>query len=422
MRTVAILLVAALLLFAGCEPMVEGGDPQKSIDQMIDEGKTYLALGDGDRAREIFLEALVFEPDNTDAHFGVALADVLRFVKLVESLDEYISEYLDQGEGSKGDGDREGIGDFIHGYAKHLRLDTAEELTWHTWRIYQIVDERDFSFHLSSYPVTYRGELLLMCRGEWDGAELRLVWGIGHLLMGVVHTLLGTDLNFDIGPILALPIDFESLLNDPTSVDWAELFPLLVDALLEILTDPDYPNFLLLTPDGRELYSTAGIELGLFCSSAVEATHFVMGETDPQNDDVIGYVDVNGNGRYDEGDSVRLPEPNGVLDEDGFETLWALFYLMNRLSSAFFDTTYMDPHPTEPDPFYLSDLNPLIAALLDENAFGLPPIPIEIGPYFQNPAPEEIKQFLIDFLMCLDKEDPTEMINCLLELLTDYMG
>jgi len=422
MRRVAVLFLAALFLFMGCEPVVEGGNPEKPLDRMIEEGKTYLALGDGDHAREIFLEVLVFAPDNTDAHFGVALADVLRVVKLVESLDEYINDYLgaDKGKGQKDD--EQGLGDFLHEYTERLIYTVAQELTKHTWRIYQLTDERDFQFYLSSYPITYKGEPLLLCRGEWDGAELRLVWGIGNLLMGVSHAVLGTDLNFDIGPILRLPIDFASLLEDPAAVDWTALFPSLVDALLEILTDPDYPNFLLLTPDGRELFQTAGIELGLFCSSAVEASHFVMGETDPQEDDVIGYVDTNGDGRYDEGDLVRMPEPIGVLDEDGFETLWALFYLMNRLASAFFDTTYMDPHPGEPDPLYLSDLNPLIAALMGEDAFGLPEIPVELGPYFQNPAPEETKQFAIDLLTCLDEEDLTEMINCLLGLLGEYFG
>lgn len=419
MKKLIALFVVIPLVLLGCEPIVGGGDPEKSVDRLIEEGKTHLALGDGEGAREIFLEALVFEPENTDAHFGIALADILRLVKLVESLDEYIQDYLSQGKvgGEKGD---DGLGDFIHRYVERLIFSVAEEITYHTWQVYSFAPEDKFYFFLSNYPITYKDSLVLSLRGEWDSAELRLVWGFGHLAMGLSHLLSGTDLNFNISPLLNLPIDWATIFENPENLNLQELLPPLLDALLQILTDPNYPNFLLLTPNGRELYSRSGVELGLFFTSIVDAGHFIMNETDPQSDDVIGYVDVNSSGHYDEGDGIRLPEPIGMLDESGYEILWGIFYMSHNLSRAFFDTTSMDPHPGEPDPFYLSDLNPLLVALLEYygyNPIMLPAFAIDIGPYFQNPTPEVLKQFAIDFLTCLESESLPELIQCIFGLI-----
>ena len=421
MKKLAVLIVAISFILASCGPITEGGNPKKSIDQLIEKGKTYLALGDGDNARKVFFEVLVFEPENTDAHFGIALADALRLVKLVESLDEYIQDYFVKGGGGKGD---EGLGDFIHRYVDRLIFNVAQEITYHTWEIYKTTPEQNFSFFLSNYPITYKDSLVLSCNGEWDGAELRLVWGFGHLAMGLSHLLLATDLNFDLSPILNLPINWQDLLQNPQSINLKELLPLLLDAFLEILTDPNYPNFLLLTPDGRELYSTSGIELGLFFTSIVDAGHFIMNEpASQQSNHVIGYIDMDGNGIYNEGDKIRLPDPIGILDDPAYEILWGIFHMSHRLSEAFFDTTYMDPHPGVPDPFYLSDLNPLIIALLAY--YNLPPIalpdyPIDIGPYFQNPTPEVLKQFTIDLLSCFKQETLRGLIECLFGLINTH--
>lgn len=427
MKRFVALIVAFSLFLLSCEPITGGGDPEKPIDRLIDEGKTYLALGDGKSARDIFLEVLVFEPKNTDAHFGIALADILRLIKLVEALDEYIQDYLSHGK-LKGAKDEEGLGDFIHRYVERLILSVAEEITYHTWQIYKLVPEEKFYFYLSNYPITYKGNLILSCKGEWDGAELRLVWGFGHLAMGFSHLLLGTDLNFNIFPLLNLPIDWTTIFENPQSLNLQELLPLLLDALLQILTDPNYPNFLLLTPGGRELYSLSGVELGLFFLSIVDSGHFIMNETDPQQDDVIGYIDLNNSGHYEEGDAIRLPEPIGALDESEYEILWGIFHASHNLSRAFFDATYMDPHPSEPDPFHLSDLNPLLSALLKYYGYNpilLPDFTIDIGPYFQNPTPEELKQTAIELLLCLntllscieEAESSAESIQCILQSL-----
>jgi len=360
-----------------------------AIDPLVAEGKRCLAVGDGVCAWDAFNEALGIDPDSTDANFGLVLADQLLLSDLGRQL-LYILSILagtPQESAAKNHQPLE-FGSFLQGMLDEVLVGKSEEME----SSLDVCSQREsFRFDLDNYPIVWNGRVLDEVEGEWDSAEAAFLFGPVRLLGGVVGSLVAYDLNFDVTLLAGIDLD-----GAP-----AEVLGRIIDVMLDILNDPDYPDFLILTDDGDETLQQAGIAFGFASLAFPNGFVLVRAETDDQADDVVAYVDRNGNGGYDEGEPYRVPI-FGELTSEQSELIPLIEELCTRVGASFLDGTEYDLDPDNPNPFLLSDLNDLLVALGILPSPLLPSIPFDLGKPFREPTPDGLKNILIEIFTWLD--------------------
>jgi len=397
-----ILLGLALSFFcAGCD---SGGDDDRedesddddddSQEDHLGQGKYWLQVGEGDKAREEFLMALSQEPGIVDGLYGMVLADMLHATDVVGVIVDYIKSLEYGGPVKSGDGDREKVDSsrgminfMLDTVLNGLLLERCEEMVTYA-RTTQGIEGA--SFELEGIPIIIAFEHLADLNSEFDMGELYGSESYGLILKGLVGHLLTIDLDFDLSLAFILEdIDFGEM-------ETMEAVSLVVDILYRIITDPAFPNFLTLYPDGIELYQQSGWELAMGLHAYLNTFAQIASETDDQGDDVMGYLDTNGNLAWDHGEPLYIPYFE-VLE--GIQmSRWAIITgVIEGYRNSLLDYTEYDIDPGASNPFRLALLNPLL------ETYGLPPVipeetVLDLGSWYANPNPTVIRDTLIELL------------------------
>ncbi|MFC1890689.1 tetratricopeptide repeat protein, partial [Thermodesulfobacteriota bacterium] len=396
-KTGSILVTLAFVTFvamwltiipAGCGGECDGGISARA---QIEEGKAWLTRGDGDRARLYFLEALELDPGNPDGLYGMALSDTLHVVDVLSILVDYILSLIESGGPVK---DREEppswVDDLLETLLNTLLFDRTYELEEYSGKAREIPG---ITFDAESIPILIAFDPVATLSGEFDETDLLASESLTLLLRGFLLHALVLELDFDLASAWMISeIDFDTLPPEEAAAE-------VVRLLLAIVADPDYPDFLTMSSEGVDTYREAGMAVGDGFDRFISVFESIRNETDDQDDDIIGYTDLNGNGGFDTGEPFFIPH-FGELDEREMAVLDALVETAGDLRDAYWDRTAKDTDPYSPNPFRLSSLNPVL------EAYGLPPlfpgwIKVDIGIWYAEPSPRRIRNSLILILYLL---------------------
>ncbi|MCC6156834.1 MAG: hypothetical protein IT350_02190 [Deltaproteobacteria bacterium] len=342
---------------AGCEEV----PPSTNAHTLL--GLNYLVVPAAPLAREEFHAALAEDPEDQDALMGLILADAVATFDAMSLIQTYI-DYILQGyeEQAKAEDDnlQYYIDELLDELFGALFLDLSDEMP-------DLVDKASqvecLSLELTALPIRQDFEEIANVSGDdWDMSEVMASYGLVAPLSGAVRLLTVLNFNFDLSYVFGLAdIDFGSY-------DTTEIISIIVDILDKILNDPAFPDFLTMADGGLEDYRKIQFELGLGFRAAADTFVTIRGETDDQVDDVLGYVDVNGDLAYEPDFDHYFVPGYGELDADGMSIAAAYENMFRDLGDSFLDNTEYDVDPANPNPFDFASLNALMRGA------GLPPL------------------------------------------------
>ena len=340
-------------------------DPLCPEDQ-IDLGKQFLAQGKGEAARALFLSVLKDYPKCNDAHFGLALADQLRFFAI---LDDLLSLLLDPLE-EKGTIDISGI---VIDYAQNLLEPIVVEILEN---LEPCIEDESFSFELNWFPLRLLDLEIMVYAGRYDRGDALVQSGEFSMLAAALNTILSVDMGFDFQIIIDHYLSWGSMAMFDIVLD-------VLDMLLEMLDDPEFPNFLRLREDGAVRMPSAGLQMGHSFQYFHDGIEWVMSEPISQNHDVTGCSDRNKNNICDPTEFIK-----GIFYSIPYDLNQILQQVDLALRNSYWDGTSLDIYPGEPNPFLLSELNPVLA-YLGLPSF-LPSLKIDFGKMYSDPDPNGI--------------------------------
>jgi len=404
--TIVVFALACLLLFGCVEDNGSDDDDDDDedddddtgddddLDRCLDNGREWLRIGDGDRARIEFLCALDIDPGNEEGLYGLVLADVLHMTDVVSILVDYVTTVVDLIFPPEGGGDvkfdeNDIVDRLLEIIIEGLVLDIGQEMvdTSRTLQGYE-----DPMYLHEGIPLVIDFELVDTMTGEFDLSFLSASESYGSLLSGASGHLLVLSLDMDISLVFLVgDVNFDDII--PAIGD-------IVDILILLLNDPSHPDFLVMDGDGLALFMTLGPMLGDGFDEFLEVWARVDLETDDQTDDVIGYVDLNANGVRDADEPYFLPYFE-ALSADEMQALLVIEDLAVELRQAFWDRTAKDLDPANPNPLHLAAFNPLL------ELYGLPPLfpedmTVPIGDIYAEPDPFAVRHALEDLVGVLD--------------------
>ena len=381
------LITLTLLLAPGCSDDGGGGDaapPEPCPAERVEAAKVFLAAGNGDAARASFLSIMEDNPGCTDAHFGLVLADQLRFMDIADKLLSLVLDPLEKRGQISGKGPID-VGAIIVDYAENLLEPIVREMLEHLAFCQAAGDLR---FDLERLPFEILGLEILVYAGEYDHGDVLLQSAEFNLIAAGLDTILSVDLSFDIQIIIDHFQAWEGM--DPLSI-----VADVVDMILEILDDPSHPGFLRLRDEGLWRMPRAGLEMGRayeFMSRAVDA---IRSEPIDSGHDVTGCGDRNGNGLCDPKEFIH-----GLIYSLPSDLHAELQEVERALRDSYWDGTELDSEPGTPNPFTLDRLGPIL------RYFGLPPLipplPVDFGAMYAEPDPNGIRGPFRAVLLLLD--------------------
>ena len=349
-----------------------------TYDPLIVAGREALADYDPDTGYDRFTEALAVCPDWPDAKMGLLLADTQWYTKMIYGWIKKLSNFNPAPHE-----DGKSIGTVIQRLIKMLMLPVNAEM-------FALVEDLetnhpDVRFYFPELPMVMEGDhVVLDFAGEWDIADMRNVRSAAGLLEAFERFLLAFNFDFNYNTFAFWPPPAPGATIEEIIHSYSEL-------ILTLLADPEYPDFLNFLDEGKPELVTSGINLGHGCLDFDSAFKLMLEETDPQTDDVAGYVDRNGNGVWDEGEPYFTPYFGPFADELNLAFL-DILKMMSDLGSAALDGGPADPNPLVPNWFPLSDLNVLLQFFGDLIGIDeLPPIPVPIGTWFYNPLDDGLR-------------------------------
>ncbi len=359
---------------------VEDNCDEATHDPLIVQGKDRLSAIDPDSAYEHFADALEACPPSADARTGMLISDAQWLVKWLQAM-------LDQAKGPGTDLQEQFEQELLPKSAEMFAL--ADDL---------IANHPKMRFFIDPLPLWITDDhIVLEMSGEWDIFDVANAKVFARAWEGAGRFLLAADLEYD-----------EQLFEDnpaPADATTEEEIHHYCGLLLQMFGDPNWDGFLTLVPGGEENLVQAGVNFGLALLEMKTNFYATRDEIDLQEDDIAGYVDANGNGVWDEGETFRVPY-FGALTQEMNLMFIDLLDLAEALGVAFLDRGPEDLHPMWPDWFLLSELNVILKyfdVLDPANPIRLPPIPVQIGRRFYQAdegdlrnAAEWIVQFLFD--------------------------
>jgi hypothetical protein len=352
-----------------------------AYDPLIVAGKAALSAYDPTTATGQFNDAAALCPEIGDAFVGLMLADLQSYCQTAQPIVALLADFLNIDWPVLQQTIREtllALNDSLLAAAETVQIDHPET-----------------RFYISPLPFWVDGEHVVVdADGEWDFADAINVGALAGLFDGIEHFLIS----------LNMEADWSLLGQDPGSMDPIVIAHFLSGQVLAMLGDPNYPDFLKLVDGGEVDFAGAAISLGFASLDGVDGFDAVRAETDPQEDDVTAYVDLNGNGQWDEGEPFRVPYV-GVLSTELNQALLDTLTLLADLGPALLDSGPEDLHPLWPDWLPLGDLNYILAWLASyAPGLELPNIPVPVGYWFYNPPADGLRtvvtalaQFLYDY-------------------------
>ena len=349
-------------------------EPKCPEDEMK-EGKGFLAQGNGDAARAVFLSVLEDYPECIEADFGIALAEQLRLYKIIDELLSYLFDPFDEEKGTVDAGAI--IVDYLDNLIEPIIVDILNRLAI-------CREEESFEFDQEWLPFRILGLEFLVYTGQYDHGDVLLQSAEFMLLEAAIDTILSVDLGFDIEIILDHAMSWGSMDMISIVID-------VIDMVIELLEDPDFPNFLALREEGYVRMPQAGLEMGYAMDFYFQAIDEIRTESQDESHDVTGCADRNGNGMCDADEFIH-----GIFYSLPSDLHLELQQVELALRVSYWDVTELDIDPDNPNPFSLDRLNPIL------RYFGLPALlpalDINFGDLYANPDPEGIRQSLTKIL------------------------
>jgi D-arabinan exo alpha-(1,3)/(1,5)-arabinofuranosidase (non-reducing end) len=338
-------------------------------------GKVFLGQGNGDAARAVFFAVVDDYPECTDAHFGVALADQLRLYNVIDELLGYLFDPFDEEKGTVDAGAI--VVDYLENLIEPMVAETSEQLAF-------CLEDESFEFELEWLPLELLGLEFLVYTGQYDHGDVLLQSAEFMLLQAAIDTILSVDLGFD----------FEIILDHATAWGGMDMISIVIDVIdmvIELLEDPDFPNFLALREEGYERMPRAGLGMGHAMDLYFQTIDEIRAEPQDESHDVTGYSDRNGNGTCDPDEFIH-----GVFYSLPSDLHLELQQVELALRNSYWDGTVLDIDQDNPNPFVLDQLNPIL------RYFGwpalIPALKIDFGDIYANPEPAGIRDPLTKIL------------------------
>lgn len=344
-----------------------------AYDPLIVSGKSYLSKGNDADAYGAFLDGMVVCPGEADAKLGLLLADTQWYLGWFNEWINFLLNF-NPAPHAAGGGDDKSIGTVIQALIRNIMQPVNAEMFALAEDL--LNNHRDVRFYLETLPMwTMDEEVVLDLGGEWDIADVRNAYAFAQFLEGLEQLLLTYDFTFNYYTYAYWPKPNPDHGLMGIVHTYSGLF-------LALLADEAYPNFLMMFDGGDMNLALSGMQSGFACLSMTEAFEEMLDEIDPQEDDVTGYEDENGNGRWDPDENYKVPYL-GILNEELNIMFQRLLVMTEHLGVALLDRSPADRRPDKPDWFMLSDLN-VILELLDmlEMDLRMPPIPVPVGRWF----------------------------------------
>lgn len=347
-------------------------------DPLIESGKDLLTALEPQDAYGDFRTALVACPGSADARYGLLLADAQWYMTWARRWLDYLLDFNPAPHKSA----EKSVGSTLQKVIEYQLLPVNDEMRALAGELAE--NHPDARFVLESFPVwTEDDAVTLDFAGEWDGADVGLLRAFADAWEFIGRALIAFDLTFD-WTLFALD-------PAPEGAPVEEVIHHYMGILIAILDDPDYPDFLTFLPGGEESLETAALSAGAAfrgLASSFLASRNIGGD---QTDDVLGYVDENGNGRWNRGENWRVPGAGDQSDEWS-ASVDEMLGMAENLGIAFWDEGPSDVRTWWPDWFVLSHLNWLMD-LPDSGGptLVLPPIPLPVGPLFYDPPADGLR-------------------------------
>ena len=368
---------------------------EPDVEECLEEGRKWLAIAEGDRARLSFQCVLDLEPDNEEGLYGLALADTIHLIDVLGILVDYVNVILDFGgpvkAGDQAKYDETDVLDrLLQIVMNGLVLDISKELA-ETAAILQ-EDFKDPKYIHEGIPLVVDFELRDTMIGEFDRSFLTASQSFSELFSGLCGHLIVMSLDMDISLVFMLGnVDFE---------DTATAVGDLIDIIILMLNDPGHPELFTLDEEGLELYTSLGLTIGDGFDNYLNTWGAVGSETDDQADDVMGYVDSNSNALWDNTEPFFLPYFE-ILEPEEMNTLFMFTGVAREFRNAFWDLTFKDVDPANPNPLPLAALNPVLE-LLGIPGFIPPNLTLAVGEWYYDPDPLAVRNFIENLVGVLD--------------------
>ncbi|MDP8222883.1 MAG: hypothetical protein P9L99_05945 [Candidatus Lernaella stagnicola] len=375
----------------------------ENYNPLVVSGKQHLYDYEFDAAYGDFLEATRLCPEVGDAKLGMLAADVQWYVDMFQRLIQFITNFNpaphEQGDKS--------IGTVVQAMVRDYMLPVNAEITALAADLRE--NHPQVEFYFEELPLWVDGDhVILDMGGEWDIADVENAYAFAQLVGSFEHALLAYDATFNYYTFAHWEF--------PASGDIKELLHSLSGLLIALLEDPDYPELLTFLDDGEEQLTSSCVNGGLGLRTMAGAFAMAMEETEPQEDDVLGYIDANGNGRYDEGELWHVPFFLDLSPELQ-TTIEGIMTMSNDLGAALLDGGPEDINPSLPNWFVISELNWLMELLdvafawFDLPEIRLLPVPVPIGPFLYNPPEDGMRSTVLTIAQYIyDATMPEEVL------------
>lgn len=269
----------AVVLNLNCSKDEGSSDKIAAISQ---EGKVYLSQGEFQSSKAKFEEILNIDPENCDGLYGMLLSELMIYIDQITSALGSTGGLLPQSNEI----------DTIAGSMLTTVLTDFQSIE--SW--VSKVEAKSCSFTLENLPMKF---LNLEIRGEWDVHEAHLIGIILDAVEGVLEFLLGYDLSVNVSTVTS------ALSNGSLKLDLKDIVGTLRG--LGFIVESS-PSFLTWHPDvkRREFFDkSAGDFSSLFKRVNGLLDLFTEQDENPQ-DDIIAWVDGDGDGTVSSGDSLII--------------------------------------------------------------------------------------------------------------------
>ncbi|HPM79044.1 MAG TPA: hypothetical protein PK961_18300, partial [bacterium] len=356
----------------------------------------------------IFRRALVEDAQHPQANLGLVLADVQQVLHFLDEIILFVGDMAGgMGLAQTDDGGLE-PGDSIDATLHHFLKGIFEPLVDEMMlaMVYVRADQ-NVLLDVPSYPLGFSSFTLVDLHGQWDASDVAWLAGTLNLVQGAIDIIQGTNMDLNLG--LLLDADFVGNLLNGREMDIADTLGELTSVLLAIMQDEQRPDFLMPLDGERWRYERAQRNLAMAAYEWVCVWSLIEAETDDPVDDVLTYLDADGDGRRDA--SERFSWTTVGFAPAAMDMLPAWRAMGWDLFAALAERTDLDPYPQNYNTFDLALANMLLESL------GLPALigsqKLDFAAMVENPPNAELKAFLIDALECADQlDDPTAMLAC----------
>lgn len=293
------------------------------------------------------------------------------------------------------------VGDTVSGLVGEFWLPIGEEMG----RAVADLDllQADFEFELDFYSVDLLPPLVQPTfSGIHDMSDVSFFGAVYAAIDALFSAVLALDL--DLNPTLLQALGLTDVVSGSgflpiADVDdgVAEDIAAVVAVLDSVLGDPVYREFLTLrAEDGESYLQWSGAQIGMIFGRLAEMIERVAAETDDQTDDVIRFVDDNGDGLWNEPEALIIP---GVI-EMKYDFAWIVHDIALALKVDFTDGYAFRLEELAPLFDYLN-LQPISAAIGMLDAVGIDAI--DLGVVFREPSPAGLRPLLEDSLEILEQ-------------------